>query len=146
MRVVETVECGVSVDVRVGVRIGVRVDRIEAHSSIPLVVEEVDDEPTIVSRHRRVRIATGGTGFGRVLGDVHSGNRSRLPLRTGRRKSLWRSHEVFLPRSALDAERVEQLSADGLLGEVEQGVSRLSPLDSIPVKMPSGISNEPCVE
>jgi len=124
MRVVETVECGVSVDVRVGVRIGVRVDRIEAHSSIPLVVEEVDDEPTIVSRHRRVRIATGGTGFGRVLGDVHSGNRSRLPLRTGRRKSLWRSHEVFpLSLPALDAERVEQLSADGLLGEVEQGVS-----------------------
>jgi len=131
MRVVETVECGVSVDVRVGVRIGVRVDRIEAHSSIPLVVEEVDDEPTIVSRHRRVRIATGGTGFGRVLGDVHSGNRSRLPLRTGRRKSLWRSHEVFplsLPPSTPSASNSFRRTASSVR---LSRVSRLSPLDSI---------------
>jgi len=124
MRVVETVECGVSVDVRVGVRIGVRVDRIEAHSSIPLVVEEVDDEPTIVSRHRRVRIATGGTGFRRVLGDVHSGEPQSAPVTDRKKKiALAVSRGVPALAPALDAERVEQLSADGLLGEVEQGVS-----------------------
>ena len=49
------------------------VRRMETHAAVPLVVEEIDDEPGGVTRHRLVGVAAGGTACGRIGWNVVTG-------------------------------------------------------------------------